>query len=118
MDVAFLGPYAQSPVLAGAENVELADNHNDLRITPANIERYRTWLESVLASVATGAGGTPGAAEPANDQVIRSRSTASVDSSTLPATGGSDHALAWATAAALAALSVRRRQRQRATQRV
>lgn len=41
MDVAFLATYAESPVLAGAENVALADNHNDLRIDPASIDLYR-----------------------------------------------------------------------------
>lgn len=48
-DVAFLGPdYAESPRLAGADNRAVADQHNDLRIAPTNIERYRVWLESVL----------------------------------------------------------------------
>jgi pimeloyl-ACP methyl ester carboxylesterase len=49
-DAAFLGPdYADSPRLRGADNRAVADQHNDLRIAPANIERYREWLESVLA---------------------------------------------------------------------
>ena len=49
-DVAYVGPdYAESPILRGAENLAIGDQHNDLRIAPANIERYRLWLESVLA---------------------------------------------------------------------
>lgn len=87
-DVAFLGPdYAESPRLEGADDRAVADQHNDLRIAPANIELYRVWLESVLA-------------EPTTDPVPRSdaaptadpgRTGPSRDADTepaLPATGG------------------------------
>lgn len=48
-DAAFLtSAYAQSPVLKGADNRALSDNHNDLRIYGPNITVYRTWLESAI----------------------------------------------------------------------
>jgi hypothetical protein len=46
MDAAYVGPdYATSPVLRGATNCELRDQHNDLRIAPGSIAFYRTFIE-------------------------------------------------------------------------
>lgn len=67
MDVAFLATYAESPVLAGAENVALADNHNDLRIAPASIDLYREWIEGVI--------GVPGTTESTEEAVTVDEST-------------------------------------------
>jgi pimeloyl-ACP methyl ester carboxylesterase len=46
-DPAYVGPtYAQSPRLAGAVNLEFPHTyHNDLRMDPAIVARYRTWVE-------------------------------------------------------------------------
>jgi len=46
-DPAYVGPtYAQSPRLAGALNKEFPNTyHNDLRIDPAIVAFYRTWVE-------------------------------------------------------------------------
>lgn len=109
MDVAFLGPYAESPVLAGAENVALADNHNDLRIAPASIEHYRRWIEGVVdaESVRIDDAASVEAAEmPAelSTDVLASEATPA-----LPATGGTSMLFA-GLIAALLALGVRMRR--------
>ncbi len=45
-DPAFVGPYAQSPVLKGACNLEFPGTyHNDLRLDPRIVEIYRQWVE-------------------------------------------------------------------------
>jgi pimeloyl-ACP methyl ester carboxylesterase len=46
-DPAYVGPaYAQSPRLRGAVNVEYPHTyHNDLRMDPAIVKAYRTWIE-------------------------------------------------------------------------
>ncbi len=113
MDVAFLGTYAQSPILRGAENVELADNHNDLRIAPASIERYRLWIEGVVdvASPST-AGPSP---SDANDAAVAADTAPGGDDDVLPATGGTNGAVGGALATAAAALWIRRRRRHRLT---
>jgi pimeloyl-ACP methyl ester carboxylesterase len=46
-DPAYVGPtYAQSPALAGAVNLQFPHTyHNDLRLDPAIVKVYRTWIE-------------------------------------------------------------------------
>lgn len=46
-DPAYVGPtYAQSPRLAGAVNLQFPHTyHNDLRMDPAIVKTYRTWIE-------------------------------------------------------------------------
>ena len=46
-DPAYVGStYAQSPALKGAVNVEYPNTyHNDLRVDPRIVARYRTWIE-------------------------------------------------------------------------
>ena len=46
-DPAYVGPtYAQSPALAGAQNLEFPHTyHNDLRLDPAIVAVYRAWVE-------------------------------------------------------------------------
>jgi pimeloyl-ACP methyl ester carboxylesterase len=45
-DVAYLGAYADSPALAGADNRTYpGTSHNDLRLTPAIVADYRRFLE-------------------------------------------------------------------------
>lgn len=46
-DPAFLGPYADSPLLRGADNRTFPFTyHNDLRLDPAIVDVYRAFLES------------------------------------------------------------------------
>lgn len=91
-DVAYIGPdYAESPLLEGADNRAVADQHNDLRIAPANIELYRLWLESVLDPPGGASAPTTDLARPAptkaQDSTNRSPETPPLP--TLPATGWS-----------------------------
>jgi hypothetical protein len=46
-DPAYVGPtYAQSPRLEGALNLQYPHTyHNDLRLDPAIVKTYRTWIE-------------------------------------------------------------------------
>ncbi len=69
-DVAFLGPYADSPRLLGAENLTFPGvDHSGLRMDPEIVEIYRTFIETASDSRARRAGalrrGAPTAA--AND---------------------------------------------------
>jgi pimeloyl-ACP methyl ester carboxylesterase len=51
VDPAFVGPQAQSPRLAGAENREYPNTyHNDLRLNEAIVAEYRTFLEQAEAA--------------------------------------------------------------------
>jgi pimeloyl-ACP methyl ester carboxylesterase len=46
-DIAFLGPYAESPNLKGSTAMTFrGTSHNDLRLTPEIIATYRTFIES------------------------------------------------------------------------
>ncbi|MEX2293134.1 MAG: hypothetical protein WD691_05045 [Acidimicrobiales bacterium] len=60
-DPAFAGPdYAQSPRLLGAENREFAGTyHNDLRIDPAIVTTYRTFIETADGGRRASAPGSP-----------------------------------------------------------
>lgn len=109
-DVAFLGPYADSPLLAGAEDLVLADQHNDVRIAPTSIDAYRRWLEGVLA--ATSPVPPPGEAD-GGTPVAPSGPTAGPQSpgeplGTLPATGGGAVAVVIAAVSAGTAVLLRR----------
>ena len=91
-DAAFLGPdYADSPRLRGADNRAVADQHNDLRIAPVNIERYREWLESVLepATATKAPTATPTDADPAEGTGVTGVAGAATGPAPapLPATG-------------------------------
>jgi len=99
-DPAYAGPtYALSPVLRGADNRQFPFTyHNDLRLSPAIVSRYRAFLEqaeaaaTVVPSALTG----PAAGLPAVDRATGAPST-------LPATGAGPAALARASAVLLCA---------------
>lgn len=66
-DPAFAGPtYAQSPALKGADNRQFPGTyHNDLRLDPAIVEVYRTFIAEAEAAVLPAAAASPAAASPA-----------------------------------------------------
>ncbi len=60
-DPAFAGSYAQSPQLAGAQNLQFPGTyHNDLRLDPDIVTIYREFLEQAGASTPRGGGGAGG----------------------------------------------------------
>jgi hypothetical protein len=91
-DPAYAGPdYAQSPELAGADNRQFPHTyHNDLRMSPAIVAVYRTFVEAaerpVVAAGATPAPAAPPAAERASTDAPPSQPS-TVAGRSLAATG-------------------------------
>jgi hypothetical protein len=112
-DPAYVGPdYAQSPALKGALNVEKPNTyHNDLRLDPAIVKEYRTFVEAAEATLAT-----PAAAPDVGKiaAVGSAVSPSSSGSSPLAATGG--NAPQWPAAVlALVAVGLGRQRRRAVT---
>lgn len=109
-DPAFAGPYAQSPALRGADNRQYPGTyHNDLRLDPAIVADYRTFLEQAEAAALAP---PEGAADPAGEGAAGGGDPAGADGSgtatagpqsaaQLPATGSSAPASAPLSALAL-----------------
>ena len=73
VDIAYIGPpYAKSPRLRGATNLEFPlTYHNDLRLTPAIIATYRAFLEVAEKPILAARKGSV----PARPRVLRSKQT-------------------------------------------
>ncbi len=99
-DPAFAGPYADSPVLRGADNRAYPGTyHNDLRLDPAIVEEYRAFLE------AADPGSRTDAAPGAGDAGPTAAGAAAAASGALPATGGPSASVALVAAGLALALA-------------